>query len=195
MKKLLLSGIILISIISCKQKEVELVEAVEAIDETELNEQQDIKSTVDTSKFTFNNYKVSVNSEGKKSKLDFTNNPDAKNYRTTITEEYNQSEINFAGNYVVTTFGCGQACISGYIVDTRDGKIYDLPDTEDDNDWEGIGNGIEYKPNSNLLITKFDFEHGYEVFDHKKYWLWNENDKKFELIKFVPNYKNLTPKE
>ena len=192
MKKLLLSGIIALSIISCKQKETELIEAV---DETATDVQEEIKSTEDTSKLTFNNYKVSVNSEGKKSKLDFTNNPDAKNYRTSINEVYNQSEINFAGNYIVTTFGCGQGCISGYIVDTRDGKMYDLPDTEDDNNWEGIGNDLEYKPNSSLLITKFDFEHGYEVFDHKKYWFWNENNKKFELIKFAPNYKTLTPEE
>ena len=191
MKKILITGIIAISIIACKQKEEKLVEVTE-IEET-------VVEVSDDSKLSFEDYKVEINKAVKKAKIDFTNNPDAKAYITSIKETYNSSDVNFAGNYIVTTFGCGQACISGYIVDTRDGKVYDLPDTEDNNSWEGIGNGIEHEPNSSLLITKMFHGEGsgdnISISDHKKYWSWNESDKKFELIKYVPNKMTFTEEE
>ncbi len=36
---------------------------------------------------------------------------------------------NFAGHYIVSTWGCGAECIMGAVIDANTGKVYWLPST------------------------------------------------------------------
>lgn len=51
----------------------------------------------------------------------------ANEFKTRIIETYKTNDVNFAGHYIMSVFGCGASCIMGFMVDVRDGKIYDLP--------------------------------------------------------------------
>ena len=52
---------------------------------------------------------------------------DWSSFRTRLKEAHKDGEINFAGNYIVTTWGCGTSCVSGSMIDKRTGKVYDIP--------------------------------------------------------------------
>jgi hypothetical protein len=45
-------------------------------------------------------------------------------YRTVIREGYKNNPVNFAGNYVVLSWGCGSPCQAYAIVDARTGKVF-----------------------------------------------------------------------
>ncbi|QNK63481.1 hypothetical protein H7F33_02945 [Pedobacter sp. PAMC26386] len=51
--------------------------------------------------------------------------------KTILTEGYRTGEIAFGGYYVTVIWGCGSDCISGVMVDVRNGKVYDLPLNEE----------------------------------------------------------------
>jgi len=174
MKKTLLILVFLCFFISCKKtdsiyKTVEVANAKPA---------DSILNRVD--RFSFNDFICKVSTSDTKSKIDFSSNAKAKDYRAIISEQYDSKKINFAGHYIVTTWGCGKICINGAIVDTRDGKIYSLPKNDF---WEGIGNKADYESNSYLLITSAiqlaQDEKG-NLIDLHNYWKWNEQQKKFE---------------
>ena len=44
----------------------------------------------------------------------------------TIYKEVKQGKIDFASYYVTASWGCGTGCLSGALVDVRDGKMYEL---------------------------------------------------------------------
>jgi hypothetical protein len=116
-----------------------------------------------------------------KADIDFRSNPIAERNRTVITEKYNELEVNFASFYIITTWGCGSGCVTGVMVDIRDGIVYSMPE---DKDWGGSGTYIESKKESKLLVTvavaKSPSE---EVEEIRKSWEWNEDLKKFKFIK------------
>ncbi len=177
MKKILLSALIAMSIISCKENTEKQSEIS--------TEQSEVKVEVidTTSEITFKDYKTEYKKTTEKAKIDFNSNPNAKGFKTAISESYKVGEINFAGNYIISTWGCGTSCISGAMVDIRDGKVYDLPSDEE---WDGIGNSYNSDKESSLLITSisgFAMEKGVSAIE--KYWKWNETNKKFEFIKTV----------
>lgn len=80
-----------------------------------------------TDSVNFAKYAVEEVSNLKKAPIDFSSYPEARSFRTRIIEGYKEMEVNFAGHYVATYFGCGASCIMGFMVDVNDGKIYDLP--------------------------------------------------------------------
>jgi hypothetical protein len=130
----------------------------------------------------FENFKTDYQEVNQKAKIDFNSNANAKKYKSVIVETYNSEKVNFAGYYIIATWGCGTACISGVMVDVRDGKVYDLPVAKND---EIIGNDYESKRESFLLKTKttgFRFE-GNQAFSKVHYWKWNEQNKKFNYLK------------
>jgi hypothetical protein len=106
--------------------------------------------------YSFDNYPVAAVYTGPKAKLNFSNNPDAANYRTRISEEYKTGTISFAGAYVPVFWGCGMGCLTGAIVDARTGKIYFLPMGEEST-YNGCTNNNEdnmhYKINSRMFVT------------------------------------------
>ena len=116
-----------------------------------------------------------------KADIDFKSNPIAERYRTVITEKYNEFEVNFASHYVITTWGCGSGCVTGVMVDIRDGIVYSMPE---DKEWGGNGTYIESKKESKLLITVAVAQGpSGEIEEIRKYWDWNEDLKKFKFIK------------
>ena len=112
--------------------------------------------------------------------INFKSNPIAERYRTIITEKYNELEVNFASYYVITTWGCGSGCVTGVMVDIRDGFVYSMPE---DKDWGGNGTYIESKKESKILKTVAVAQSSSgEIEESRKYWEWNEDLKKFKFI-------------
>ena len=46
---------------------------------------------------------------------------------TRLSNALRDSPVDFAGHYVITTFGCGSGCVYGGIVDAKTGQAYELP--------------------------------------------------------------------
>ena len=49
-------------------------------------------------------------------------------YRTRLNEAA-QQKPNFAGHYILTTWGCGTGCLTGAVIDANTGKVHWLPHT------------------------------------------------------------------
>jgi hypothetical protein len=62
---------------------------------------------------------------GRAAKVDLRS-PDNREYRTRLREAASQP-ANFAGHYVLTTWGCGTGCVLGAAVDLKSGKVVFLP--------------------------------------------------------------------
>ena len=77
--------------------------------------------------------------------------PDDYSYRTRIRDAARQP-VNFAGNSVITTFGCGTGCLAGYVVNLENGEVQPL----------GLGGEeqmnlvINARADSNLLIAGWE---------------------------------------
>jgi len=158
MKKLVVITLLAISLVSCLDRTKKNVESSSAIP---------------------------LNSEiTGKADIDFKSNPIAERYRTVITEKHHALEVNFASYYVITTWGCGSGCVTGVMVDVRNGIVYSLPE---DKDWGGNGTYIESKKESRLLLTVAVAQSpSGEIDEIGKSWEWNEGLKKFKFIKEEP---------
>jgi hypothetical protein len=75
----------------------------------------------------FTDYAVRDIFRGRAAKVDL-GSPENRNYRTRLKEAAAQ-KANFAGHYVVTTWGCGTSCANGAAVDLTSGKVTFLPAT------------------------------------------------------------------
>ena len=129
----------------------------------------------------FERYKVDAEKITKHAPIDWTSYPEARDFRTRITEAYKTNEIDFAGYYVTSIFGCGASCIMGFMVDVRDGKIYDLPLGEENScmfaDDRAIG-----RLTSRLFIASICRENLEAKKVYYKAYLWNEDKKEFEKV-------------
>jgi len=116
-----------------------------------------------------------------KADIDFKSNAIAERYRTVISVKYNELDVNFASYYIIITWGCGSGCVSGAMVDIRDGFVYAMPE---DKEWGGNGTYIDSKKESKLLLTVAVAQSSSgEVEERRKYWEWNEDLKKFKFSK------------
>ena len=125
---------------------------------------------------------VPLNSEiTAKADIDFKSNPIAEEHRTVITEKYDELEVNFASYYVIITWGCGSGCVTGAMVDIRDGIVYAMPE---DKEWGGNGTYIESKKESQILLTVAVAQSPTgETEELRKSWEWNQELKEFKFIK------------
>ena len=55
------------------------------------------------------------------------NNRFSRKYRTRLGEGLRDLPVNFAGHYVMVTWGCGTTCLDGGMVDARTGQATALP--------------------------------------------------------------------
>jgi hypothetical protein len=194
MKKVILSISAFIIIASCKKIEVKETEKIQ----TELTEKKmDTIANFDR-KYPFSEYKVELNETDKKAEINFEKDKqELPEIRNNFIEQYKNGKINFAGNYILTTQTCGSGCKTGAIVDVRNGKLYGLPQLEDQegNSYDSTQDADEYNniltdKESKLLIT-FDTYGREENVATKtisktriyRYWEWNEENKKFKLLK------------
>lgn len=73
-----------------------------------------------------------------------------KMFRTRLRDASRET-ANFAGEYVLTTWGCGTSCIHGAVVSLRTGRVVFLPGTICCG--EGDGERLEFRLNSRLLVA------------------------------------------
>lgn len=110
-----------------------------------------------------------------KANINYKSHPIAREYKTMITNGYNDSEVNFGGHYILVTWGCGSPCSSGAIVDVFNGNVFPIPTT---------AFGYSFRKNSTLLISDPPDERNYKyIFENYTTevleYIWNENTKKF----------------
>ena len=146
--------------------------------------------------YDFNQYASKIYT-GKKAPLKLG---DWKMFKTRLKWAHQDGEIGFAGNYIVSTWGCGAGCLSGAMIDKRTGLVYGLPigegtpyDLGCSHEWSNPleNEAIVFQPNSRLFISRNcnaeqigdsnQYIEKYTYFVH----LWDEKNKKFKLIKQV----------
>jgi hypothetical protein len=138
---------------------------------------------------TFSQYPVKVE-KAKARGIDFKRNPDARTFRTRLSEAL-AGGVNFAGHYVVAGWGCGTGCISGAIIDTRTGNVFWPEQLSDIGVWYGkedyADEPVKYHKNSRLLVIE-GVPGGKEGQPDKPsgeyYYEWTNN--RLRQIKFVP---------
>ena len=154
MKRLLVVTLLLVVIISCQKRKIK--------------EETTITTTKESEKIV-------------KADINFMSNPLAKQYKTVITEKYKKLKVNFASYYVLITWGCGSGCVTGAMVDVRDGFVYAAPK---DKDWGGNGTYIETNKESKILKTVLVNQFSKKEIEKViKFWEWSEDLKKFKFIK------------
>ena len=126
--------------------------------------------------------------EKTKAKINYSSNSTGSSFKTQIKEQYKNGKVDFGGHYITITWGAGAGLTVGAMVDIIDGKIYDLPLSEE-NSYRGThhreNNNILYKPNSNLFICYSSLNSEKEGYVNLNYsiYKWNDKAKKFSLIK------------
>ena len=211
MKKIVIITAILISLFACnetKRQEVvdhkeqntalkiaplEITEIASETSETELQNETSINAVTYTKEIpeeditakdsiNFDKYAVEVQDVIRKAPLDFSSYPEAKFFKTRISDAYNQgTSIDFGGHYIGTIFGCGASCIMGFMVDVRDGKIYDLPLGEQNMCFWDIDKAVS-NPDSRLFISALCKEEENSKTANYIAYVWNERKKVFENI-------------
>ena len=75
--------------------------------------------------------------------------PLARNYRTVLREAAG-AKANFAGHYVIASWGCGNECVQSLLVDLNSGTVYGVVGSN-----EGLqsSRGIDIRLDSRLLIA------------------------------------------
>jgi hypothetical protein len=125
--------------------------------------------------------------------IDFKFSPDARLFKTRLSTAL-KGGINFAGHFVVAGWGCGTGCISGAIIDARNGRVhwpvqlYAMATGIDGDNY--VDKPVEYRKSSRLLVLRGS--PGVKDGDAEKpngdyYYEWRNND--LRLIKFIP-YKS-----
>jgi hypothetical protein len=99
----------------------------------------------------------------------------SRRYRTAI-QDAAKGPIDFAGGYILATWGCGAGCVMAAAIDAKSGRVTSLPFSV--SDWPlDVTEPLSYHPNSCLLIVRGSrnesAEHGtyYYAFDGKTFLL------------------------
>ncbi|MFC0819544.1 hypothetical protein [Moraxella marmotae] len=146
--------------------------------------------------YSFENYPAKIY-QGKKAALQLG---DWKMFRTRLRETHKDGQIDFAGNYMVSIWGCGAGCVTGAMIDKRTGKVYGLPIGEIESD-DGVtpydlscypldNDSVAFYPNSRLFISRNcdqDEAIGNQAKQHITHFVfvWDEKTKTFKQIKKV----------
>ena len=83
---------------------------------------------------TFTRYAVKVEKK-KNVRVNLRSHRDANKFRTNLRNAAKEG-VNFAGHYILTTWGCGTNCSQSAIIDARNGRVF-FPDQ-----LEGAGFGF-----------------------------------------------------
>lgn len=140
----------------------------------------------------FRNYPAKVERATARS-IDFRRSPGASTFRTRLREAV-KGEVNFAGKYILTGWGCGTGCSYSAIIDAKTGRVYFPDELLGVSVWYGSGSDefpetYTYRKNSRLLVlrgTPGPMEDGDS--DQKQgtyYYEWRAN--RLRLIKFIPD--------
>lgn len=110
-------------------------------------------------------------------------NPGSKQYATTLRQASKQP-INFAGHFVLATWGCGSGCVMGGAINVKTGDVAMLPFTV--SDWPlNVTEPLQFKKDSCLLTVQGSRnEEG-----HGKYY-YKFDGSSYELLKALDDKKN-----
>ncbi len=141
--------------------------------------------------FDLSKYPSELKTIKKKSPLKWSTNP-FKNRIKEIKEGYEIGEISFAGNYITVLWNKGKDTVEGAMIDPRNGIIYKLPISPSNTlnhcqEEEDVFDRYLFLPNSRVFVTSVctkKTEKGLtKVHQLFYFYLWNEDTKKFSLIK------------
>ena len=120
---------------------------------------------------TFSDYTV-ARSNSVLNDVDLSSHPDAANFRTRL-EDNIHSAANFAGHYIMTSWGCGTMCQMNAVIDVDSGDVFFPADFTS-------SYGACFKADSNLVILNPVDEAFMEAFDGELpewfrvgYYLWD----------------------
>ncbi|HEY6096042.1 MAG TPA: hypothetical protein VIU93_13920 [Gallionellaceae bacterium] len=130
---------------------------------------------------------------GKNAKPDLHSDPATRMFRTRIRER-SKEKPNFAGHYILATWGCGTSCTQLSIIDVRTGKVFHPPGVtyndatnvhhellEGGDLWHASG-AVKFRPDSRLLVLI-----GMPEEDTARrgisYYVWNGTQ--LSLVRFV----------
>lgn len=138
---------------------------------------------------TYSQFSAKVEKKTAK-KINLASHPEAKMYRTNLRNALANSDVNFAGKYILTYWGCGTGCRQGALIDALTGNVF-FPVELQGVSAGGIELGnhemLEYKKNSNLLIIYGYAGSGFESENKNQhgiyYYQWN--GKAFKLLKLI----------
>ena len=160
------------------------VEAVVAETKLQIEDEEENADQLLLSRDTilFGKFKADTGVIIKKAPLDFSTYPAAKAFITRIKEGYEASPPSFAGFYTTVTFGCGAGCIMGFMIDDRNGTIYNLPLGEENMCVWSLDRSV-YEYNSRLYIAAICKENDESKTIYYQAFLWDEQAKVFKKIK------------
>lgn len=124
--------------------------------------------------------------------IDFRRSPGAASFRTRLREAL-KGDVNFAGRYIITGWGCGTGCSHSAIIDAGTGRVYFPAELAGVTVLYGSSSEVfpetyTYRKNSRLLIIRGtpgpDLEDQPERKQGTYYYEWRAN--RLKLIKFVP---------
>lgn len=96
----------------------------------------------------FKDYSVNEIYKGKNAPLNLTH--DNKTFRARLKWAVDNQKPNFAGHYILTTWGCGTSCIMGAVIDAKTGKVswwnFSICC------WYGDEDMIEFRSDSKLIV-------------------------------------------
>jgi hypothetical protein len=97
----------------------------------------------------FTRYAAKVENR-KNVRVNLRSHKNANMFRTNLRNAAKEG-VNFAGHYILTTWGCGTNCSQSAVIDARNGKVY-FPD-----ELEGAGFGFcEFPDDTEPIVYKAD---------------------------------------
>jgi hypothetical protein len=138
---------------------------------------------------TYKQYSAKVERKTAK-KVNLKSHAEAKFYRTNLKKALANSDINFAGKYILTYWGCGSGCTQGAIIDVHTGNVFfplELQGVYAGGLTLGNHDMLEYKKDSNLLVIYGYAGGGFkpETATNHGIYYYQWNGKAFKLLKFI----------
>lgn len=138
----------------------------------------------------FEDYPVKSVFKGKITAPDVGSHPRSKRFRTAIRTKA-KAGVNFAGHYSLVAWGCGSACTSWAIVDSKTGRVFhpenfhmsgyfNIDDAVDDTPEGWL---VRYRADSKLLIVIGDINEN-PALRGISYFVWKH--KQLKRIRFIP---------
>ena len=99
----------------------------------------------------FEDYQVAVATSQKASNLKLSTK-ESRRYASQLRYAAKQS-MNFAGHYILASWGCGAGCVMGGVIDVKSGHVVMLPFTV--SDWPlDVTEPLSFKKDSRLLVVQ-----------------------------------------
>ncbi len=131
---------------------------------------------------------------GDNAPLKFGADPMALLFKTRL-RQWNRGKVNFAGHYILASWGCGAECVQFMVIDVETGITYHQenlsyiagynidPDFDHEEASMGGHGSLHFRPNSGMLMVV-----GAPNEDESRrgisYYLWRA--KTFQLMRFIP---------